>query len=570
MNLSENSAVKSLTGFGRLGRLYRHMGRATEVASVMVKFGLGGLLLRLGLNDLLDQVRSLVGLKPQPQRLSRPQRVRLALEELGVVFVKWGQYLSTRADLLPETYLKEFARLQDSVQPLAFEEVERILAPIMEAGELRQLSVEPLASASVGQVHSAILGDGSEVVVKVQRPGLQKQVSTDLEILAELAELVEKHLPALASARPRAMVAEFSRALTAELDFSLEAQNLERFGRFYAANPRVKVPRVYRSLCGERIMVMEKLKGLSLNEPELLRAAGYDLKQLARFGADVVFEQIMVFGYFHGDPHPGNLFVQPGPRLVLLDFGLVGRLKRRTRELVFDLALAMSRRQPRAVTTALLKLLEYNGSAPPDRERLEVEVDLFLEARLGRPLKEIDIGRTLNDMLNIAAQYQLALPQDLMLLVKALTQVESLGRRLDPDFDLLAAARPFLLRQFQRRYDPRYWFKRFGEGLDNFKNFVEMLPADLKPLYNMLRAGRFKSEIEVEGLEQLRQTVDRASYRLSFALVLASLVIGSSLVVLSGVPPKWHDLPILGLLGFLGAALVGFWLIYDFLRNRRL
>ena len=192
-----------------------------------------------------------------------------------------------------------------------------------------------------------------------------------------------------------------------------------------------------------------------------------------------------------------------------------------------------------------------------------------MEATMERPLKELNLGRVLNDMMSIAAQYQLALPSDLLLLVKALVQVEGLGYQLDPDFDAAKVARPFLVSQYRRRYNPRYWFKRFSDGLIDVKDFLEMLPNDLRPMYNMLRSGRLKSEFTLDGLEDLRQTVDRSSYRLSFAVVLASLVIGSSVVIHANIPPKWHDLPVLGLIGFLGAAVVGFWLVYDFLKNRR-
>ncbi len=569
MNSVDNSSGSPIASLTKLGRFYRHMGRATEVAAVLVKFGFDDLLVRLGLTDLLDHVRGLVGLKVQDRQAGRPERVRLVMEELGVVFIKWGQYLSTRDDFIPEPYIREFSRLQNSVQPVPLEEVERVLDGLLDSGELTDLDPTPLAAASVGQVHAARLADGREVVVKVRRPGLRKQVNTDLEILAELAELVEKHLPALASLRPRAMVEEFSRGLRTELDFTLEAVNIERFGRFYAANPKVKIPVLYRSLCSERVLVMERVEGLLFNDRRALKEAGYDLKELARFGAEVVFEQIMVFGYFHGDPHPGNLLVQPGPRVALLDFGLVGRLNRPTREVLLDLTLGVVRRKPRAVTSALLKLVRVEGDTPPDRERLEMEVDLFLEANLNRPLKELDLGRILSDMINISAQYQLTLPSDLVLLVKALTQVEGLGNQLDPDFDLIQVARPIITDQYRRRYHPRYWLKRFGDNLIDLKDFLELLPSDLKPFYNMLRSGRLKNDFTLEGLEELRQTLDRGSYRLSFALVLASLVIGSSVVIHADIPPKWYDLPVLGLAGFLAAAVVGFWLIYDFLKNRR-
>ena len=558
-------------GLARLSRLYRHLGRAREVTAVLAKFGFDDLLVRVGLTDLLDHVRNLVGLGHiRPETAGRPERVRLVMEELGLVFIKWGQYLSTRDDLIPEAYLREFSKLQNNVQPLPFEEVKSLTRSLIESGEVLKIIPEPLASASVGQVHEAVLADGRKSVIKVQRPGLKKQVTTDLEILGELVELLEKHLPALAVIRPLVMLDEFSRGLVAELDFSREAANQERFGRFYAANPKVRVPRLHRTLCGANILVMEKLEGLKINEDKNLKAAGYDLKALAVFGAEVVLEQIMTFGYFHGDPHPGNILIQPGPKVALLDFGLVGRLNRNTREILLDLTLAAARHNARGVAAALLKLAPVEAETPPpDRERLEIELELFLESHLSRNLRELDVSRALKDMLNIAVQYQLSPPPDLILLVKALTQIEGLGVQLDPEFNILQAARPFLKEQYSRRVSPSYWAQRLKNAVIDTADFLTLLPGDLKPLYQMIRSGRLKSDFSLEGLEGFRQTMDRASYRLSFAVVLASLVIASAVMVHAKAPPLWYGMPVLGILGFFGAAVVGFWLLYDFLKNHR-
>ncbi len=566
MDSPETKTQGSLGRLSQLGRLYRHMGRVSEMATILVKFGFDDFLLRVGLTDLLNQVRGLVGLKVETN-LSRPERIRLALEELGVVFIKWGQYLSTRDDFVPKDYIYEFSRLQNTVAPVPYEMLEKLFSSLLATGEFSKISAEPLAAASIAQVHEATLSDGAEVVVKVRRPGLRKQVVTDLEILADLAELVEKHLPALASTKPGEMVAEFTRGLLNELDFTLEAINIERFGRFYATNSRVKIPRLYRSLCSQRVLVMEKMTGHRFNEHDELIKEGYNPKELARFGAEIVLEQIMIFGFFHGDPHPGNLLVQPGPRLVLLDFGLVGRLNKRTRQILWSLTLGVVRRSPRAVTTALLKLL----ISPPDldRERLEMEIEQFMEANLDRTLKELNIEKVLRDMLNITTQYELSLPPDIMLLIKALSQVEGLGLQLDPNFDIVEVAKPLVLKEYKRRSSPRHILNRLREYLGEAKDFFDVLPNELKPLLKLIKGGHLKCDFQMEGMEELRHSVDKASYRMSFALVLASLVIGSSIVIHADIPPKWHDLPVLGLVGFVGAALVGFWLLYDFLKNRR-
>ncbi|MDR0550251.1 MAG: hypothetical protein LBI10_12725 [Deltaproteobacteria bacterium] len=549
----------------RVTRAYRHLERLTELTRVMVKFGFGDLFNAIGLGDILIRARKLVGLAEKPPGLSRPKRLTLALEEMGLVFVKLGQYLSSRQDIIPVEYLEAFSTLQDSVPGLQLREVLNIISAELDEETLFEVSETPLAAASIGQVHTAKLATGQEVVVKIRRPGLEKQVNTDLEILAEIATQVEKFLPFLAYIHPVELVKEFRRSLLAELNYRREAFNHARFYRLYANNPEIKIPTLYRALSTKNVLVMERLKGLKIDDLDGLAESGFERKELARLSSRVALEQIMRYGFFHADPHPGNIFVQPGPTLAFMDFGLVGQLDRKTRELLFRLALGVARQNPLAVTRAALSLTTPETRV--DVDRLEMEIGVFMENHLSGTLGDLRVGHLLQDSLDLLTQHQLRVPPNLLLLVKALVQYESLGVRLDPDFQIVEEAKPVLTGIFKTRFSPGWWLELIKRKGLELAGFLENLPKDLEPMYQSLKTGRHQVDMEIKGLDRLGQAINKASYRLALALVLGSLVIGSALVIHAKIPPLWHDLPILGLAGFLGAAIIGFGLVMDFIRK---
>ena len=552
----------------RLTRAYRHLERLTEIMRVMVKFGFGDLLDRLGFGDILARARRLVGLVAADRQLSRPRRLRMALEEMGLVFVKLGQYLSTRQDLLPAEYLDELSLLQDSVPPMPPEQVLKIVNDELMEGVLVDLSPAPLAAASIGQVHEAKLRDGGlEVVVKVRRPGLQKQIATDLEILSEVAALAARHLPIGDYIHPQELVDEFSKNLNSELNFRLEAVNIERFGRLYAKSPDVKIPQVHKGLCTANVLVMEKITGYRIDQPEALKEAGISPSEVARVASKVALEQIMTIGAFHADPHPGNVVVQKGPRLAFMDFGLVGSLDRQTRDNLLSLALGVVSRNDARVVRAMLRLTSYEGT--PNREAMEREVGVFLETHLSGSLKEIKVGEVMKDALELMGQHRLRTPQSLLLLVKALVHFESLCLRLDPDFNVISEGGPVLSAICKERLSPRHWWELASRHGLEAASAAESLPKDLSAIWSAIKSGRLPADLTIKDLDRLSLSVSQASYRLSFAVVLAALVVGSSLVIHSKLPPLLYGLPVLGLAGFLGAAVVGFWLVWDFLRKSK-
>jgi ubiquinone biosynthesis protein len=551
----------------RLTRAYRHLERLTEVMRIMVKFGFGDLLDRLGLGEAFNRAQRLVGLTAPDSRPTRPRRLRQAMEEMGPVYVKLGQYLSTRQDILPVEYLEELAVLQDSVPPMLSSDVRRIIAQELDESAISYISPEPLAAASIGQVHAARLADGREVVVKIRRPGLDKQIKTDLEILTELAGQVERHLPFLEFIHPVEVVSEFKRSLLSELNYRLEALNIDRFYHYYLRSPDVRIPALHKSLCTDEVIVMEKISGRKIDDLEGLRQDGVDPAEVARLTSRVAIDQIVNFGFFHADPHPGNLIVTAGPTLGFMDFGLVGTVDRRLRDSLLGLALGVVKRNEARVVRHILRLTRPVDR--PSRETLELEVGAFLETHLTGSLKDIKISLLFKDILELLNHHDLKTPKNLLLLIKSLSQLESLGLKLDPDYKIIDEAQPIVADLYRQRFSPAYWLESLNHHGLELAMTLESLPDELSPLYKTIKSGRLPADLTVKGLDRMSRMVNQASYRLTFAIVLASLVIGSSLVIHSKLPPLWHGLPIIGLVGFLGAAIVGFWLVVDLLRKYR-
>ncbi|MEW6263408.1 MAG: AarF/ABC1/UbiB kinase family protein [Thermodesulfobacteriota bacterium] len=555
---------------GQIGRTYRQIERYTEILSVLIKFGFGDLVAGLKVEQYLNIGRQIFFLprKEKIETLTRAVRVRMVLEELGPTFIKLGQMLSTRPDLLPAEFLEELVKLQDDVAPFPFHEAQEIMAAELKRSPEKvfpRIETEPLAAASIAQVHRARLADGEEVVIKVQRPGIRRVVEVDLEILLHLATLVERHLEGWDVYRPTKVVEEFGQSLENEMDFSIEAANMERFAALYREDPNVYIPKVFREFTTPRVLTMEYVEGLRAGALDRLRQEGHDLRRIADLGARMVLEQTLVFGFFHADPHPGNLMVLPGPAVCLLDMGMVGRLDRRTREDIVDLLLGLVERDPAAVVSALCRLTEWEEE--PDRRALEREVSVFMDRHLNRPLKEMQLGGLLRQVFDAAIKFRLYLLPDLLLLIKALTTIEGLARRLDPGLDLVAKAEPFVKKVQAERYHPH---RLAGDLWDYGKELLDILkemPADLRGLLRLARNGKIKIEIEPLGWEHMRVTQDRTSNRLSFAIVLAGLIVGSSLVIQSGIPPTWHGIPVIGLAGYIVAGLMGFWLLITILRR---
>jgi ubiquinone biosynthesis protein len=505
------------------------------------------------------------------EKHSRPERLRMAFEELGPTFIKLGQLLSTRPDFVPPDYLDELAKLQDDVPPFSFAEVEEIV--FSETGKktaelFHSFGEHPLAAASIGQVHRATLWDGQEVVVKVQRPDIDQIVAVDLEILAHLASLTEMYLEELQGHRPTAIVEEFARTLSNELDYSVELSNIQRFARQFEGNRTVYVPKVYRELSTDRILTMENIRGIKSSNIDALRQNGTDLRLVAERGTNLIMEQIFVHGFFHADPHPGNVFILPDNVICFIDFGMMGRLSRQNREDFTDLLFQVIDRNERKVTDIVLKLT--NHYVEVDRDALSRDLSEMLDRYLYLPLKEMEAGKILQQLLELVSRHKIYFKPNLYLMMKAISTVEGVGLMLYPELELIRLAEPFMRRVKADRISIGRIADETGTTTSEYLELIRELPDEMRSILRQIRQGRMKLEFEHLGVEKLRTALDQVSNRISFAIVLAALIIGSSIIVHSNIPPRWNDIPIIGLVGFLFAGVMGFWLLISIIRHGRL
>jgi ubiquinone biosynthesis protein len=560
----------SIRKIGVLGRTYRHLKRYQQVLRVLFKYGFGDLLDTLKVEQYLEVGRQWISRKnhDRTDKLTRAERTRLALQELGPTFIKLGQILSTRPDLIPLSYVQELSKLQDQVSPFPYDEVREIVKS--ETGRypedlFRHFESNPVAAAPIGQVHRAQLMENDPVVVKVQRPGIRKVIEVDLEIMFHLAGLMERHLEEAKLFRPARILDEFANTLEKEIDYTVEASNIENFARQFMDDDTVYIPRIYRELSTQRILTMEYVEGIKASDVESLQRTGYDLREIARRGANSMMKQIFVHGYFHADPHPGNLFILPGNVICFLDFGMMGRIRREEREDFAELLIEILERDEKKITEVMLKLTDYEHE--PDKERLERDLSEFVNQYLFRPLKETNIAKVFQRLLEILVRHQSRLKPGLFLMIRAVSTVEMLGRSLDPDFMLMTHAEPFVRSVHLSRFTPERIIRDAVDSGSELVTLLRIVPGEIRSILKLAKEGRVKIELEQRGLDPLLSTHDRTINRLAVAIVLAALIIGSSLIVLSGVPPRCRDIPVFGVVGFIVAGLLGFWLLVSILRR---
>ncbi len=559
-----------------IGRTYRHIGRYRQILTTLIQHGFGDLVHRLEIDRYLEIGLKLMGAgraKEGVAETTTAVRVRLVLEELGPTFIKLGQVLSTRGSLLPPDLLAELQRLQEQAPSFPAETArERVESELdLPVDELfARFEAEPLASASLAQVHRAALHDGTEVAVKIQRPGIEKQLEIDLEILAHLAELLERHADGWDAIRPTRIVEELARTVRDELDFRLEAAHVERFRQLFAGDETVLVPRVHQDFSDRRVLTLDFVDGVRPSSADALRAAGLDPERVASRGARAILRQLFEHGYFHADPHPGNLRILPGDVVAFLDFGMVGRLDLGARERFADVVAAVAGRDAERVTVALLRLTRGDDLEEDARLALRRDVERFLDLHVHDTLEDLQLAPLLAGLLELLARHRLTVPSGLFLTFKVLISLEGTGRALDPDFDVGAEVRPYLQAIKRRRLHPGRVAERVADAGADLIDLLQALPGEARDLMREARKRGLRVQFEHEKLEPLIQSNERISNRLSFAVVLAALVVGSALILHADLPPRWGGMPVIGLVGFLLAGLMGFWLLISILRHGRM
>lgn len=507
--------------------------RYRQISRILIRHGFGFLLHQAGLGLAWLPWRWRMSPAPPPAH-----HLRLALEELGPTFIKLGQMLSTRPDLIPPDFVTELIQLQDRVPSFSFEQARRQVEQELGA-PLEQLfyafEEDPLAAASLSQVHAAVLPSGEQVVVKVQRPAIDETIAIDLDILRDLASVAEQQIPRAELYDLCGIVEEFAHTLGGELDFRREGYNAERFRRSFADDAYFYVPRVYWEFSTHRVLTLERVHGIKINAVDRLEAAGLDCHRIALNATRVVVQEVFEEGFFHADPHPGNFFVIPGEVIVAVDFGMVGHISRPLRQELLRLFVVAIRMDTDAVVDQMLRMSMVGRGV--DRVGLRRDMERMLQRYAGRPLKEILAREVVDEAMAIAFRRRLRLPAELWLLGKMLGMLEGVGLQLDPDFDPFSAAQPYAERFMQEMLSPAVWAERARSGLKEWGRLLLELPTTVPTLAEQLRQGSLSLGMEPRRLGSLLADLNALSVQMSLGILIAALVVVVALFLQSLLTP---------------------------------
>ncbi|HAN98373.1 MAG TPA: ABC transporter [Planctomycetaceae bacterium] len=538
-------------------QVYRNVKRWTEILSVLSKYGLADWLSRLNVDFVKDGIRSPDG--GSLARESHETRIRLAMNELGPTFVKLAQLLSTRPDLIGTALADELSKLQSHAKADDFGHVRTLVEA--ELGQpledlFREFGEEPIASASIGQVHRAVLTDGRQVVVKVQHAGIERTVETDLDILVGLAQLAER-VEEYRSYRPAQVVGELARTMRRELEFGREERNLTQFAAMFEKDSTVRIPQPISAYCTPRVLTMEYVEGIPIDDTVRLQQAGYDCELLARRLAEIYLRMIFHEGFFHADPHPGNLLVTRGESIALLDFGMCGRISERSREDIEEMLLAIISRDVPLLATLIRRL----GSVPPDIDDAAFSNDVaeFMGQYAQASLERFSIGAALRDMTGIIRAHRIILPAEVALLIKVLITLEGTGRRLSPNLSVLELMRPFRRTLLLRRFSPARHARKARRIYLQLEQLAEDLPHRFGTILEQIQSGKFDVHLD-------HRRLGPSVNRLVMGMLTSALFVGSSLMLSNKVPPLllpgegwWgiREVSLIGLGGLIISHLIG-------------
>ncbi len=540
-------------------RRIRHVQRYIRVLEVLARHGFADLAHQLRLDALIDRGRGILGAAPRAsqEHIPRAERVRRVLEELGPTFVKMGQVLSTRPDLIPQEWVDEFTKLQDDVPGVDYEVIHATLEaefPGKVKRLFRSIQKKPLAAASMAQVHRARLHDGARIVLKVLRPGIREVTETDMEILRTLAEMAESHFSNLGYS-PTEVVSEFAKELAKEVDLTHEGRATERLRGMFEDDPDIVFPKVYWEATTRSVLALEEIRGVVLSRLEDGEISDEDRRRVVENGARAVFRQCLEFGFFHADPHPGNLIALPEGRIAFIDCGMTGQLDSKTAQHLADLVSGVVSGDLERIVGVVGALADVAPEKLEDRA-FRADVQAIVSEFQNTPLERLDLGRLLQNFFRALRAHQIRCPADLVFLIKALTTIESVGRRLDPSFEMVKFARPYIEGLVQKRYSLSAISARLRRSLLQYTELAEDLPGEIRPLLSQLRRSKFAFNLEHRGLGRLTHVIEHASRNISFALIIAALLVGSSILVLAARNPGLAALTAIGIAGFVASVIL--------------
>jgi len=553
------------------GKRIRHIKRYRDVAKVLTHHGFGFFVEEMGLLHMLSLPKRLFTDTEKIDPMTVGERIRQVIEELGPTYVKIGQIASTRADIIPEEILKELEKLQDNVPSFSFEQVTRILevelgSPLEEL--FSWIEEEAIAAASIGQVHRAQLRTGELVAVKVQRPQIKAMIETDLEILLDLATLAEHRMERMERLQLRDVVEEFAKSLRNELDYSIEARNAEKIAKQFMKDPTIHIPAIYWDYSTQTVLTMEFVQGLKLNQFEEIEKKGYDRKIIAEQLARALFHQVLIEGFFHADPHPGNIFLIRGGVVAFIDFGMVGRLTLDMKQNFASLVIAMMRQNTESMIKAIVRI----GIIPEEVNLplLTNDVDELREMYIDVPMSRISLGKAISDLFKVAFRHQIRIPSDFTLLAKCFLTLEGIVEKLDPELSIMDMAEPFGIRLLKERYRPNSIAGRIWRNITDYSDVLVDLPKQMKDLLRNLMRGKIRFEVSVPELDIFLRKLDRITNQISFSIVLLSFsIVMAGIIIASALghqPILLWQIPVIEV-GFATAALMLLWLFISIFRS---
>jgi ubiquinone biosynthesis protein len=551
--------------------VFRDFGRLRAIAGTLMRYGWGDVARKLGKRSLIGRAGNWLHSHVSEDILKLPPevRVRLAIQELGPTFVKLGQVLATRPDIFPPNWIAEFSKLQDQVPAVPFDQLLPELEHALGKSPFeifKDLQVEPIAGASIAQVHLAKLQDGTPVVLKVRRPNVRASIEADLRLLAHLGRLIESEFEEVKRFQPSEIISQFAKSLERELDLALEGRNTERFSRNFADDEYIEFAKIYWDFTSEGLLVMSYIDGIPGNDLQSAAQSGLDLKLLGERGANAVLKMVLMDGFFHADPHPGNVFYLPDNRLAIIDCGMVGRISLDRRDEIADLLAALVSRD---IDTLRDILVVWAEGANIDDAKLSADIEEFISNYDNAPLKHVRFSSLLNDLTTIMRENHLSVPPDLTMLFKALITLEGLGRQLDPDFQIVHHLTPFVKKVIVDRYMPANLLKRGRRGLGHLVDAVTGLPGDVSQVLREAARGRLKLNLDLKRLDHFGHQLDHSTNRLTMAMITAALIVGSSIVMTVEGGPTILGLPAFGFAGFFLAFVIGILLMISVWRAGR-
>lgn len=544
----------------RIGPAINELGRAREIIGIIVKYGFSEWVSTNGLGKHLVSKKRLARI----ESFTKWERIRMAVEELGPTFIKFGQIMADRIDIVPEELRIELTKLQDEADPMpddvAIREIEKQLGTPVSA-IFREFDKNHLASASVAQTYRAILLNGDEVCVKIQRPGIDKKIHLDLNLMHYFAVRLQRNNLEMEAINVVGLVEEFGDTINKELDFRHEAGNVIRFRHNFEGNPDIYVPRVYLEYTTRKLLVEEFIHGIKVSDMTALLDSGCDTVELARKAGRLVFDQIFIHGFFHADPHPGNIFIMEGNIVAFLDYGMMGSMRSEHLQFLGKYVLGYLRRDPHEVTEALL-LLSGKRTYAQFRD-LEFRISEMFAHYKYLSLHEMDFGKVLNESVDIIVKFGLRIPPSIYLLVKALITIERVGVTLYPQIDFASEMQPYARELIAKQYSPKRIAQEVFDALKDYYKLLKEFPSEINEIIYKIKEGKFKTQIEVKGFDPLIEHMDIASNRISIAIVIAALVIGASII------SQWEELRWVGTVVFGLSGIFAFWLLVKLFRRNR-